>query len=147
MTLLKTSVVLLLGMMSFSSYAEKDNASDDNQGSKASEIYQLIEVKKRTEDDNSPVGYWEIDLKYPKVNLPGKADVSSTINTSIETLVNQYTCEDGGDRTFTASEVKVDKTSLSFKYESMWMCSTMPGPDFVTGSVSYNLTTGVKISK
>lgn len=164
MTLLKTSVVLLLSIISFSACSEKDKTSTDitqkqtvsaekqsskdtQESTKASEIYQFVEVKKRTDDDNSPMGYWEIDLSYPKVDIPGKADVSSTINTSIESLVNQYTCDDGGDKTFTASEVQIDKTSLSFEYESMWMCSTMPSPDYDSGTVSYDLTTGDKISK
>ena len=46
----------------------------------------------KIDSDDSPVGYWEVDLSYPVLPNPSNASEIIRINQAIKDLVNKYTC-------------------------------------------------------
>jgi hypothetical protein len=54
-------------------------------------------------------------------------------------LVNQYTCEGKGEETFTGVVTLASDRIFSMRYESMWMCATMPSPDSTSGTLNINI--------
>ncbi len=80
----------------------------------------------------SPVGKWVTDLQYP---IFKSADGRSTEGANISVLnhIESYKCVDGGDLTYSASNIRFDGKYYVYDYEVMWMCSTMPSPDYDSG--------------
>jgi hypothetical protein len=106
--------------------------------------FEIVIVEKQLDDSSSPVGYWEISLSYPQLKKPDN-DTLVSVNKKIVALVNKYSCQGPGDQTFTAADIYSNGHVLSFYYEAMWMCATMPSPDSVSNTVSYNLETGAPL--
>ena len=92
------------------------------------------------------MGYWEQSLIYPKVVSGGTDTGRQTANSLIVALVEKYVCEEPGEHSFNASVTYASDNLISFRYENMWMCSGMPGPDSVSGAVTIDLHTGKDIS-
>ena len=108
------------------------------------EPFQQKVLREKITDANSPLGYWEVDLSYPQLNdNPNIA--SSVINKSIESLVNRYQCDAGGDKSFTGEIIQIDEDVVVISYESMWMCATMPHPDSESNVVTFNIKTGEQL--
>jgi len=105
--------------------------------------YQWINESKKLKSDLSPIGYWEINLKYPILN--GSKDIVASINERIMELVTEFQCVNGGDFTFNSSLEYADSNLMSLKFERMWMCLPMPSPDSDQGVLNLNITKGVEI--
>lgn len=117
------------------------NAGSSPSNAPSNVQFHIVTTDKKVDDPSSPVGYWEISLSYPQLDKATSKEFQS-INKQIAELVNKYSCQQDGDKTFTADPVSSNGHVLSFYYEAMWMCSTMPSPDSTSGTVSYNLDTG-----
>lgn len=100
----------------------------------------------KIDSDDSPVGYWEVDLSYPVLSNPSNTSEIIRINQAIKDLVNKYTCADGGDKTFNGTMIRVDENHVSLQYESMWMCATMPHPDTDSGNILFDTLTGLIVN-
>lgn len=100
----------------------------------------------KIDSDDSPVGYWEVDLSYPVLSNPSNTSEIIRINRAIKNLVNKYTCADGGDKTFSGTLITIDENRVSLKYESMWMCTTMSHSDTDSGSVEFDTFTGLIVN-
>ena len=104
--------------------------------------YKIEKQYSKMDSDDSPIGYWEVDLSYPVIDNPSNTAEIIRINTAIKDLVDKYTCTDGGDKTFTGTLVNIDANMVSLEYESMWMCATMAQPDTDSGIVVFDVRTG-----
>jgi hypothetical protein len=101
--------------------------------------YEMNTIKKQIPDKSSPLGYWDISKSYPVISsAPGK-DIPQSLNQKIMALVNQYTCEGKGEETFTGEVTLASDRIFSMRYESMWMCATMPSPDSTSGTLNINI--------
>ena len=105
---------------------------------------EMVAIEKQLNDPLSPVGYWEVNLVYPQLKQTENKTFAS-VNKQISDLVSKYSCQDAGDQTFTADHVYDNGHVLSFYYEVMWMCATMPSPDSVSKTINYNLETGAPL--
>lgn len=106
--------------------------------------YRYVDVSEQNPSENSPVGFWETSLHYPKIESDSTADADS-LNKLIVDFVHSFHCDDGGDQTFTGKITKLNTTSLVMSYESMWMCESMPSPDYEAGTVTIDLHNRVLI--
>ncbi len=144
------SYIVVAVFMLFSELAcsEKSSISEqissrDSQALKGSKLnYEMKEIKEQKKDENSPLGYWDIDIAYPKLTGAKSGSSLEKINDSIFSLVNEYTCKGGGDKSFSSTIEFFNKKIFVMKYETMWMCSEMPHPDSDEGVVIYDLLTG-----
>lgn len=97
------------------------------------------EHQERLTDSDSPLGYWEIDHRYPVFKSethPGKAE---EINAKITEQLEQYQCPDKGDQAFSAKVESQADGELMVTYEAMWLCSSMPAPDSTEGELIFEL--------
>lgn len=131
--------VLLLFMVTGCTVGNSPSNATENNG------LQIITVEKQLDSSSSPVGYWEISLTYPQLKQTENKTLES-VNKQITALVDKYSCQGKGDQTFTAEPIYSNGHVLSFYYEAMWMCETMPSPDSTSGTASYNLETGTPLS-
>ena len=116
----------------------QSNATESNE-------LKVVTVDKKLDSPSSPVGYWEISLTYPQLKQTENKTFDS-VNKQITALVDKYSCHGSGDQTFTAESIYSNGHVLSFYYEAMWMCESMPSPDSTSGMVNYNLETGTLLS-
>lgn len=108
-------------------------------------VYHVVTIEKQLNSPSSPVGYWETSLIYPQLKQTEDKTLDS-VNKQITALVTRYSCHGSGDQTFTAEPIYSNGHVLSFYYEAMWMCESMPSPDSTSGTASYNLETGESLS-
>jgi len=138
-------LVLSVGACSVESSSERETSKPGHD--KSNTLANLVQQKtfqEKITDSESPLGYWEVDLSYPQLHdNPNIA--SSTINKSIESLVNRYQCEAGGDKSFTGKVIQLDEDVVVISYESMWMCATMPRPDSESSVITFNIKTGEQL--
>ena len=101
--------------------------------------YEMKTIKKQIPDTASPIGSWEIDKSCPVMRTAPRQDSIASLNQKIMALVDQYTCEGKGDETFTGKVTLAGDRVFSMRYESMWMCATMPSPDSTSGTLNINI--------
>lgn len=109
-------------------------------------VYELVNEKKEIKDEFSPVGYWEQSRIYPKVIRGGSPDGRLAANSLILAFLDQYSCEEPGEYSFNTDVTYASDHVISFRYEIMWMCSGMPGPDSTSGAVNIDLQSGEDIN-
>lgn len=98
-----------------------------------------IEIHQQLADNESPLGYWNVDLSYPKLSALSQSQDFSKLNIALENLAKQYQCANKGELSFTAKVKFMSEQLLVIDYESEWMCSAMPHPDFTSGIISFGL--------
>jgi hypothetical protein len=108
--------------------------------------YELETIAQEIPDDDSPIGYWEVDKTFPVITPTSDVPAAEVINLEVRRLVAQYSCEGKGDETFNSENVFVGERVFSMQYEAMWMCATMPSPDSASGSLNFDLADGSRIS-
>ena len=142
---MKYVMLMFLGVSNLAC-SEKNTVVVDDKSSSAviakQLIYKIEKQYSKMDSDDSPSGYWEVDLSYPVIDNPSNTAEIIRINTAIKDLVDKYTCTDGGDKTFTGALVNIDANMVSLEYESMWMCATMAQPDTDSGIVVFDVRTG-----
>ena len=101
--------------------------------------YEMKIVKKQIPDKSSPLGYWDINKSYPVIVAAPRQVLLQSLNKNIMALVNQYTCENKGEETVMADVTLASDRIFSMRYESMWMCASMPSPDSNSGTLNINI--------
>ena len=124
--------------------AAETTVHNTKSNTQADAVFSYVEVKEKITSDTSPLGYWEKSLRYPQLNKDSNVQVKTLINDSVIQLTNKYKCETEGDQMFEAEVTMVNTALISFKYNTMWLCDTMPRPDSTVGAVTYDLETGAE---
>ena len=131
--LLLSALIVLFGC----NQAESDN-SLNGLAPQTGLTYSYVEVNERTPSKISPMGFWETRLQYPSIDPDSTVD-TDPINKIIIDFVGSFECDDGGDQTFTGKITRLDTNMLVMSYESMWMCESMPSPDYEVGTATIDL--------
>ena len=113
-------------------------------GASPDSVFTLVEVSEKVEDPASPFGYWEVTKSFPK--LSDSQSSAQAVNGAIEQIVSKYSCDSPGDEAFNSEVSYSSGELLSFHYEAMWMCQSMPSPDSTTGAATFDLKTGQLIN-
>ena len=108
-------------------------------------FFSYVEVKEKTTTSSSPLGYWEKTLRYPQLKNNFNSQAVTVINESVVQLTNKYKCETEGDHDFESEVTLANSVLISFKYNAMWLCDTMPRPDSAIGAATLDLETGAEI--
>lgn len=115
---------------------------DAKDSSANNSLFKYIEVSEKIDSPASPLGYWDKNLRYPQIIGLSDSEMATNINKTIIKLVEEYKCSPEGEQGFESEVTFVNKSVISFKYDAMWMCDSMPGPDSVAGAATIDLSTG-----
>lgn len=107
--------------------------------------YQYVTHQDQVDDDKSPLGYWEINHRYPVFENHDASALVDDLNNRVAETLAEFHCPEGGDETFTAEVAPVTEGELDIEYEAMWMCASMPSPDHTSGSLSFDIAEGTTL--
>lgn len=124
--------LLILSLM-----ASADKQPEPSKPTATPVSFHWYEFHKQIPSDDSPIGYWEEDIRYPVFEGPNST--IAALNARVKALSDDIRCENGGDLTVTVSVEFVSEDRATLAYERMWMCPKMPGPDSDDGVVDFEM--------
>jgi hypothetical protein len=110
-------------------------------------LHEQKTISHSVQDEMSPLGFWETQIKYPIFVNPAKNSALETINSEITLIAEKHRCDDDkGDKQFIGSITFLSESVVSIQYADTWLCAGMPHPDGRIGAVTYNMKTGKTIT-
>lgn len=104
--------------------------------------YEWQQIMEELPDENSPAGYWETDVRYPRFFSAEKDYELRPLNIQLEALHEKYSCTKRGDTSFSVDIKYISDGLVSLTYDAMWFCPNMVTPDSRSGVLNYNPKAG-----
>lgn len=123
----------------------KSAAAVQSVSTKSTPTYNFVNVNETVSDVSSPFSAWQITKQYPQFTVMSGNIATDKINQSILLLVKQLQCPNKGDFSFSAQVTEINEKHISIKYESSWMCPSMPRPDSHVGGITWQAQTGQRL--
>lgn len=139
-------IIVAASLLACTGNAENSTESAEPEAAAGQISYEWRETTKQTEDELSPLGYWDVDLRYPLFASTNPRHKLDALNKQVEALRESYSCTDKGDETFTADVKFASPNLVSLIYEAMWYCPTMPSPDSGSGVINFDPIAGKSIT-